>query len=180
MPKRKPTRRPTGGPSTTKVFWSAAERMAIVSSAADIQAESPELAGLPLIRQAMMKLAADRRRKLDTMNQVPWFEKALRDEIRRRQAIDTGRPAAVTIVQSDEVALGLLRTLVEEAVKQTQMLSRIAFGGGAPPTLAEAQAAGMVSSAPALGVKREPAPNGNTSALRRLVMRGTNGTRRPN
>lgn len=81
-----------------------------------------------------------------------------------------GRPATVSIVQSDEVVLGLLRAIAEELQRQTQMLARIAFGGGPPPTLAEAKALGL----------SPPGINSDTSASRRPVARGPNGRGKPN
>lgn len=69
-----------------KVFWTEREKSLIVRRAIEVQRERPDLAGLPLLRQAMSVLPASRRRKLIAVTQAPWFEERIKDEIAKRQA----------------------------------------------------------------------------------------------
>jgi hypothetical protein len=94
--------------SNSKVRWSDAEKRLIVCNAADIQAARPDLAGLPLLRQAVKMLPASRRRDVGTLSRVEWFEPALRDEVRRR--CDNKPPEPVTVVVApDDPFLPVLR-----------------------------------------------------------------------
>lgn len=67
-----------------RVVWTAGERSRLIREAADMQAEYPDLAGLPLLRAAMGALAPTRRRRLLAVTQAPWFEKGVAEEIKRR------------------------------------------------------------------------------------------------
>jgi hypothetical protein len=71
-----------------KVFWSNSEKTKMISKAIDIQREKPELAGLPLLRAAMLTLPQSRRRRLVALSQVPWFEDAIKSEIKQRLTDD--------------------------------------------------------------------------------------------
>lgn len=68
-----------------KVVWTEKEKSLIVCRAIEVQRERPDLAGLPLLRQAMGVLPATRRRKLIAVTQAPWFEVHLKEEILKRR-----------------------------------------------------------------------------------------------
>jgi hypothetical protein len=81
-----------------KVFWSAAERLAIVRRAADLHAADPRLRGLALLRAAIEVLPSDRHRSLIALSQAPWFGGMLQDELGRRaleERVTTDAAAAV-------------------------------------------------------------------------------------
>jgi hypothetical protein len=159
MPNHNQPGRPKGKGRSTKVFWNAAERAKLVSAAADIRADKPGLAGLPLIRQAMLTLPVDRRRDLSTLNRVAWFDEALRAEVRRRDQGTEAHPTAVKVVHSDEVLVSLLTAILDELAKHTHLLTRQPHGGGTPPTLSPPKPVGL----------SKPPSNGPSSAFRRMM-----------
>lgn len=64
-------------PDASRVFWTETEKASIILNAVEIQQKRPDLAGLSLLRAAIKSLPATRRRKLLSLNQVPWFEPGL-------------------------------------------------------------------------------------------------------
>jgi hypothetical protein len=56
----------------------------MISRAADIQADNPDLSRLPLLRAAMDCLPKNRRRLLNAITHAPWFEPGVAAEIHRR------------------------------------------------------------------------------------------------
>ena len=81
MPEAKSSKSPK---NRNRVAWSAPERKAIIERAITLHAENPSLFGLPLIREAMKVLPVNRKRRVITRTQVPWFEVEFADELRRR------------------------------------------------------------------------------------------------
>ena len=71
---------------TPRVVWTDLEKDALIRTSVDVQAENPDLAGLPLIRVAMSVLPGYRRRKLIAVTQAPWFEPGIARETKRRTA----------------------------------------------------------------------------------------------
>lgn len=61
-----------------RIAWSPAERTTMLQRAAAIQAERPDLSGLPLLRAAMQSLPPGRRRKIRSLSAAPWFEPGMR------------------------------------------------------------------------------------------------------
>jgi hypothetical protein len=67
-----------------RVIWTDAEKARLIDKAVEIQAEHPNLSGLPLLRASIKTLPPSRRRKLIAVTQAPWFEPGVIAEIRRR------------------------------------------------------------------------------------------------
>lgn len=61
-----------------RIVWSPAEQAAMIQRAAAIQAERPELSGLPLLRAAMQSLPPERRRRVRALSEAAWFEPGMR------------------------------------------------------------------------------------------------------
>ena len=70
--------------SQSRITWTSAEKSKVIARAVETQQKRPELSGLPLIRVAMQVLPVNRRRKLNAIAQVPWFEPALAEAVQRR------------------------------------------------------------------------------------------------
>ena len=77
-----------------------AEKADLIDRAVDLQKERPDLSGLPLLREAMLVLPADRRRKLLTLNRADWFEPGVRLEVKRRHEAATA-PIRIAIHEED-------------------------------------------------------------------------------
>lgn len=73
-----------------RVFWSDAEKQALIRRALELRDERPDLAGLSLLRQAMLALPIDRRRRIVASGQVEWFESGMADAMRAR--VEANRP----------------------------------------------------------------------------------------
>jgi hypothetical protein len=160
----KPKQRSSRRTKAKKIIWTSAEKYAVVDRAIEIQADHPELAGLPLLRAGMDALKPDRRRKLIALSQAEWFEPALgvamklraieeKERVTRVAAIslptDPYIPvlkqiAEATAVVSDAQRRGdgawfkaqmeILTSIRDEMRKQTEVLTRF-FWDGPPPTL---------------------------------------------
>lgn len=76
------TSMPEPNATRSKVFWTEAEKKKVVQRAREIQANHPDLAGLPLLRAAITALPPARRRKLIAVSQAAWFEDGLKAEVR--------------------------------------------------------------------------------------------------
>lgn len=110
-----------------KVFWSEAEKAAMIAEGVAVQAARPDLAGLPLLRAAMMVLPPQRRRKLIALSQAGWFEPGLKAEYERRRLL--AAPGAVRIVAHDaDPYAPLLREIAAEL-----RAIRFTLGRGTPP-----------------------------------------------
>lgn len=108
---------------SVKVFWSLAEREQLIVQAIDLQRESPELAGLPLLRRAMYALPTARRRKLVTLSQVPWFEPGLLKETKSRDSLSGSCPPNLSLINI-KTALDSLTEQVAKQLELTLMVSR--------------------------------------------------------
>ncbi len=96
------------------IHWTQPERDTIVQRAADLRAEDPSLAGLPLLRKALHVLPVDRRRgNIRSLAQVPWFEEGLKAviternktakaEMKRQRAAKSALPVLKEIKAADE------------------------------------------------------------------------------
>lgn len=69
-----------------RVFWTIEERRLIISAAVATQRNRPDLSGLPLLREAMRSLPADRKRQIISLSQVPWFEEGIQTEVLKRRS----------------------------------------------------------------------------------------------
>lgn len=76
--------RPPSDDPQSRITWTSAEKSKVIAQAVETQQKRPELAGLPLIRVAMQVLPVDRRRHLNAIAQVPWFDPALAEAVQRR------------------------------------------------------------------------------------------------
>lgn len=74
-----------------RVFWSDTEKQALTRRALELRDERPDLAGLPLLRQAMLALPIVRRRRIVASGQVEWFESGMADAMRAR--VEANRPS---------------------------------------------------------------------------------------
>lgn len=113
----------------TKVFWTDAEKAAIIAAAVAVQAERPDLSGLPLLRAAMEVLPPERRRKLIALSQADWFEPGLKAEHeRRRVRPEQGETAhTVRLVRHDDDPYApLLREIASELRAISATLSQMA------------------------------------------------------
>ena len=87
------TRDPSRSAHRDRVIWTDNEKAAIISDAADLQANHPNLAGLRLLRAAIAAMPHARRRKLVAVTQAAWFEPMFAEELRRRAALQQITPA---------------------------------------------------------------------------------------
>ncbi len=112
---------PLEWPLRSKVFWSKPEQDAMIKRAVEIQKENPELSGLPLLRQAMLVLPVDRRRKIKSFSRVEWFEPALRAEVKRRSEAATVTQAIVIAPHEADPYVPILKLSAGELERQSKM-----------------------------------------------------------
>ena len=73
-----------------RIVWTETERRALANKAAALQADDPSMAGLPLLREAMKILPSDRRRRVQSMLQIPWWDRELASAVQSKVAPDCG------------------------------------------------------------------------------------------
>lgn len=83
-----------------RIVWTDEEKVKIIRRAASNQQRRPDLSGLPLLRESLLAIGQDRRRKLIAMSQAPWFDEALATEIARRATARNGEPVRAVIVDT--------------------------------------------------------------------------------
>lgn len=80
---------PSPGPRP-RVSWTGREKITLIDRAHAIQGERPDLAGLSLLRAAIRTLPTDRRRRVVSLAQAPWFELGLHNRAEAMKAAKTG------------------------------------------------------------------------------------------
>lgn len=112
-----------------RVFWSNREKEAIIKKATQIQRERPDLSGLPLLRSAIQSLPEGRRRKILSLNQVPWFDEGIRGQVRGvdpSTVINVAQTDVVRVINEpneDDPYLPFFREIVEELRNIKDLLS---------------------------------------------------------
>jgi hypothetical protein len=113
-----------------KVFWTDAEKSAVVSSAIQIRTHHVPDGLLELFRLAQREaLPESRRRKLRSVNEVPWFEEMLNSELRRRrESEEKSDPAMRVFREVMSVQQQFFNEILRELHQQSELLRKIAGG----------------------------------------------------
>jgi hypothetical protein len=83
-----------------RVAWTDDEKAKIVGRAVQVQAEHPDLAGLPLLRASMSIFPASRWRKLIAVTQAAWFEPGVAAEVKMRTNEERARGSVAPLIKA--------------------------------------------------------------------------------
>jgi hypothetical protein len=117
-----------------KVFWSEEEKLAVVMRAIDLRMQKMWDSPLQVLRASMTALPADRRRKVRSLAEAPWFvelhDKLLSERLIRHKGIGAEILSAVAEGwRLQHEAWVVQHTTIGEAVhelkRQTAMLAEI-------------------------------------------------------
>jgi hypothetical protein len=107
----------------TKVFWSEAERLALVLRAIELRDTKLYESPLHIFREAMSALPASRRRPIRTLAEVPWFEPLFNEVIHARQPPKTDEmPIVRYIKEGQDVQRKFYEQVLSELRTQTEFL----------------------------------------------------------